>query len=264
MLPPNDFLGLCDRTARRVEEALAPLIGTAYGAEELCMGADNTPTERLDKIAEDIIIEAFRAQKVCGRLLSEEAGMVSLGGDTGIIYLDPVDGSFNAGAGIPFYALSAGLSDGSRMIAGYVRNLATGETFTAIAGHGAYLNGHPISPSSRSSFQTAALSVYARSPEMLALLNHGYTARRGRKFGASALEICYVACGRLEGFLDLRGTLRITDAAAAILILEEAGGIVTLPNGNPCEFPDDVCVGRCLLGANKALHPQITQLVNSL
>ena len=99
---------------------------------------------------------------------------------------------------------------------------------------------------------------------MQALLANGYTSRRIRKLGASALELCYVACGRLEAFLDLRGTLRITDAAAAILILEEAGGVVSLPGGEPCSFPDDVCAGRCLLGGNKAIHAEISRLMRLL
>ena len=264
MISPDRFFRVCDSVAGRIVKALAPVVGTPYGAEEICIGADNTPTERLDKIAEDIVLEAFRENRVCARILSEEAGMVDIGGDEGIAYLDPVDGSFNASVGIPFYALSVGLSDGERMIAGYVRNLATGETFTAVLGEGAFLDGCPIHPSSKSSFATSAMSVYARPPEMQALLANGYTSRRIRKLGASALELCYVACGRLEAFLDLRGTLRITDAAAAILILEEAGGIVTLPTGGECVFPDDVCAGRCLLGANKDIHGEISRLMRLL
>ncbi|HJJ54703.1 MAG TPA: bifunctional fructose-bisphosphatase/inositol-phosphate phosphatase [Methanocorpusculum sp.] len=255
---------VCDMAAERIGDALAPLIGTSYGAEELCMGADNTPTERLDKVAEDIVLEIFRKEQVCKSLLSEEAGMVDIGGDTGIVYLDPIDGSFNAGCGIPFYALSVALSDGTQVVAGYVRNLATGETFTAVNGKGAFLNGTAIHPSAKSDYGVSALSVYARTPELKKLVDAGFMSRRSRKLGASALELCYVACGRLEGFLDLRGTLRITEAAAAILVLREAGGIVSLPDGSPCEFPDDVRCGRCLLGANIPMHAKISELMRSL
>lgn len=261
-MDPAEFLSVCDTVAPMVEEALAPLIGTEYGAEELCMGADNTPTERLDKIAEDIILAVFRSRKVCRALISEEAGMVlDIGGESGIAYLDPVDGSFNASVGIPFYALSIGLSDGERMVAGYVRNLANGETFTAIRGKGAFLNGKPICISKKTEMNTSAVSIYARVPDLITLLEKGFRTRRGRKFGASAIELCYVACGRLEGFLDLRNTLRITDAAAGILICEEAGGIVTLPDGSPVCFPNDVCSGQPLLAANPAIHKKILDIV---
>ncbi|HJJ27760.1 MAG TPA: fructose-1,6-bisphosphatase, partial [Methanocorpusculum sp.] len=136
MLSPEEFFTYCESAAARIKDALVPLIGTEYGAEELCMGADNTPTERLDKIAEDIVLEIFREHKVCKHLLSEEAGMVEIGGNKGIAYLDPVDGSFNAGAGIPFYALSVALSDGKETVFGYVRNLASDEVFTAVNGKG--------------------------------------------------------------------------------------------------------------------------------
>ena len=264
MLSSEEFFSLCETAAARIKDALVPLVGTEYGAEELCMGADNTPTERLDKIAEDIVLEIFREHKVCKYLLSEEAGMVDIGGDEGIAYLDPVDGSFNAGAGIPFYALSVALSNGKETVLGYVRNLAADEVFTAVKGKGAFLNGKAIHPSEKTGLNVSALSVYAPSPMMKKLLDAGYSARRSRKFGASALELCYVACGRLEGFLDLRGTLRITDAAAAILILEEAGGVVSLPEGDVCVFPDDVKCGRCLLGANKPMHEILSSMMRSL
>ncbi|MDO5843892.1 MAG: bifunctional fructose-bisphosphatase/inositol-phosphate phosphatase [Methanocorpusculum sp.] len=259
-----EFFRLCKKTAKEIEKELVPLIGTSYGAEELCMGADNTPTERLDKIAEDIVIKNFSEKKFCKYILSEEAGMVDIDGKEGIAYLDPIDGSFNAGAGIPFYALSIGLSDGEKMIYGFVKNLASGEIFTAELGKGAFLNGNPIKVSEKSELGVSAISFYSKAPDMIKLLHQGLIVRRGRKLGASAIELCYVACGRLEAFLDMRGTLRITDAAAGILICREAGGIVSLPNGSPCVFPDDVKVGRQLLAANPHVHKIISQIARSV
>ena len=61
-------------------QELSPLVGTAYGGEELCIGADNTPTERIDRVAEDLVLSVFREKKICRSLLSEEAGMVDIGG----------------------------------------------------------------------------------------------------------------------------------------------------------------------------------------
>lgn len=264
MISPDDFIRICQDISILVEDALSSLIGTKYGAEALCMGADNTPTERLDKIAEDLIIDELRKHRVSRYVLSEEAGMVDIGGDSGIVYLDPVDGSYNAGIGIPFYALSAGLSDGTGVVAGYVRNLATKETFTAVRGKGAFLNGNPIKAALKPSLDKATMCVYARPADLKILLNHGYTSKKTRIFGATALELCYVACGRLDGFLDIRGTLRVTDAAAALLLLEEVGCISSLPDGTKLEFPDDVRCGRCVLAANPELHAQIVSLLRSL
>ena len=83
--------------------------------------------------------------------------------------------------------------------------------------------------------------------------------RRWRHFGASALELCYVGCGRIDGFIDVRGTLRVTDAAAGILICEEAGGQVTDLEGNDLVFPDEVTVGRSLVATNGVLHNKVVE-----
>ncbi|HJK62725.1 MAG TPA: fructose-1,6-bisphosphatase, partial [Methanocorpusculum sp.] len=84
-----------------------------------------------------------------------------------------------------------------------------------------------------------------------------------RLLGASALELCYVACGRLDGFVDLRNTLRVTDAAAGILICREAGGRVTLPDGSPVESPDNVAAGRCLVATNRVIHRKVIEYLRS-
>lgn len=257
MISPDAFEKLCADTADEIQSAIKPLTGTEYGGEEIEMGADNTPTERLDKVAEDIVIAAFRKAKAAKYLLSEEAGLVELGGDSGIVYLDPVDGSFNAARGLPFYAVSFGLSDGTELVAGYVRDFSSGETFTAVRGCGAYLDGKPLKLSAVSEISRASICYYANRPHPKMLKEVGLFVRRTRQFGASALELCYVAAGRLEAFLDLRGNLRITDAAAAMLICREAGAVVSQPNGMPAGFPDDVRQGRPLLAAAPVLHAKI-------
>lgn len=263
MVTPFQFLSVCDEVGKIMVQELSPLIGTAYGGEELCIGADNTPTERIDRVAEDLVLSVFRERKICRSLLSEEAGMVDIGGDFGIAYLDPVDGTFNAVSGIPFYALSIALSDGKQVVAGYVKNLASGETFTAILGEGAYLDGRPIQVSTETMLDHSAMSVYAKKFDVTRMMQLGHKIRRWRLLGASALELCYVACGRLDGFVDLRNTLRVTDAAAGILICREAGGRVTLPDGSPVEFPDNVAAGRCLVATNRVIHRKVIEYLRS-
>lgn len=90
------------------------------------------------------------------------------------------------------------------------------------------------------------------------MMQLGHKIRRWRLLGASALELCYVACGRLDGFVDMRNTLRVTDAAAGILICREAGGRVTLPDGSALEFPpDNVVSGRCVVATNRVIHRKV-------
>ena len=89
-------------------QELSPLIGTAYGGEELCIGADNTPTERIDRVAEDLVLSVFRERKICRSLLSEEAGMVDIGGDFWVAHLDSVGGGVNVFSRIFLFSLLVG------------------------------------------------------------------------------------------------------------------------------------------------------------
>src|SRR5512143_2300956 len=101
-----EFLLACDQMAEMVTESICNLAGTAQGAEIVKMGADLTPTKKIDQVAEDCIIAFLQEHPLCSLLVSEEAGKVKFPGNGGTIFLDPVDGTFNALAGIPFYALS--------------------------------------------------------------------------------------------------------------------------------------------------------------
>ncbi len=87
----------------------------------------------------------------------------------------------------------------------------------------------------------------------------GQKIRRWRLLGASALELAYVGCGRIDGFVDLRGTLRVTDAAAGMLICREAGGTVSDLEGRPLRFPDEVTIGRCMVATNGAMHRKVIE-----
>ena len=103
------------------------------------------------------------------------------------------------------------------------------------------------------------MAVYGRKFNPAPVLYLGQKIRRWRLLGASALELCYVGCGRLDGFIDLRGTLRVTDAAAGMLFCEEAGGKVSDVQGKPVLFPDEVSVGKCLVATNGSLHRKVIE-----
>jgi myo-inositol-1(or 4)-monophosphatase len=91
-------------------------------------------------------------------------------------------------------------------------------------------------------------------------VNHlGQKIRRWRLLGASALELSYIGCGRIDGFVDLRGTLRVTDAAAGMLVCTEAGGTVSDLNGNDIHFPDEVTIGKCMVATNGILHQKVIE-----
>jgi myo-inositol-1(or 4)-monophosphatase len=254
-----DFFIACDRIAELVNTAISPYTGVPSGGEVVRMGADLTPTKKIDQVAEDVVVRFLQENALCGLLISEEAGIVKFPEGRGTIFLDPVDGTFNAVAGIPFYALSLAYAEEGIVTKAFVRNLATGETFTAEKGKFASCNGKPIRVSKVSALDECAISVYGRKFDPTCVMLLGQKIRRWRLLGASALELCYVGAGRLDAFIDLRGTLRVTDAAAGMLVCSEAGGIVTDLNGGKINFPDDVTVGRSLIATNGVIHHKVIE-----
>ncbi|MGB8219259.1 MAG: bifunctional fructose-bisphosphatase/inositol-phosphate phosphatase [Methanoregula sp.] len=254
-----DFLSASNKMAALVRESIRPLIGSPEGGQVLHMGADSTPTERIDQVAEDCVIGYVREHNLCSLLISEEAGKVPVEGGKGTIFLDPIDGTYNAVAGIPFYALSLAWAENGVVQQAFVQDLATKETFTAIRGKYARCNGKPVHVSSTSRLDAAAMSVYGRKFDPTRMMQLGHRIRRWRLLGASALELCYIGAGRIDGFVDLRGTLRVTDAAAGMLVCTEAGGKVSDLNGDPIEFPDEVTVGRCIIATNGVLHHKVIE-----
>jgi myo-inositol-1(or 4)-monophosphatase len=254
-----EFIRACEDVAGAVSDAVAGMVGTPEAGEYVKMGADGTPTKKIDLVAEEIIVDYFTRHPFCRRLISEELGCAEMGGEKGTIFLDPVDGTYNAVVGIPFYALSIAYAEGGVVQAGYVQNLATGETFHAVRGRGACLNGHSIRVSGVSLLEESAMSVYGRKFDPTRVQMIGRKIRRWRLLGASALELCYVGCGRIDGFVDVRGTLRVTDAAAGMLVCEEAGGMVSDLEGNALVFPDEVSVGRSLVATNGIVHNKVIE-----
>jgi len=254
-----DFFSACDQMGKQVEESIRDLVGTPEGGEMVKMGADLTPTKKIDQVAEDCVLAYLRENPLCSLLISEEAGKVPLDGERGTIFLDPVDGTFNAVAGIPFYALSIAYAEGGYTQKAFVRNLASGETFTAEKGSFARCGKKPIQVSEVTNLDECAMSVYGRKFDPARMMQLGQKIRRWRLLGASALELCYIGAGRIDGFIDLRGTLRVTDAAAGMLVCSEAGGRVTDLNGHVIRFPNEVTVGRCLVATNGVLHHKVIE-----
>ena len=255
----TDFFFACSQMATLVESSISSLVSTNEGGQTVRMGADGTPTKLIDQVAEDRIIEYLRENPICSRLISEEAGKVAFDGPEGTLFLDPVDGTFNAVAGIPFFALSLAYAKEGIVQKAYVRNLASGETFTAEKGKFAQCNGRDIRVSTVANLDECALSVYGRKFDPSRVIHLGQKIRRWRLLGASALELCYVGCGRIDGFIDLRGTLRVTDAAAGMLVCSEAGGKVSDLDGRPLAFPEEVTVGRCIVATNRVLHHKVIE-----
>jgi myo-inositol-1(or 4)-monophosphatase len=257
-----DFLSDCRHISDEIKIAIQPFVGSKDGGKIVGMGADNTPTAYLDKIAEDVALSYLRDIEADVIVLSEEAGVVELEpGAQDIIYLDPIDGTFNAIVDIPVYALSMAYASHGEITHGFVSNLATDEIFMARKGHGTTKNGSTVHISDVTNLHDASCTIYTHKQKKVEqLLQLSLSVRRVRHLGASSLELAYVAAGGLDAYVDTRGSLRITDAAAGMLLCTEAGGVLSDHNGMNPVFADSVRLGSSLIASNQHLYKEIVEL----
>lgn len=261
----SNFLKLCREAFKAAHDATCELVGTDSASSFVCMGADGTPTTSIDQAAEDAIVDVLKADGRSIRILSEELGELVIGNSPEFsVVLDPLDGTYNASAGIPFYSVSIAFTshDLSDLMFGYVSNLALKEEYYAEAGKGAYLNGKKVKTSMKSDLKNLCVSVYGYRQNVERTRKIYSNVRRVRLFGSVALELCYVASGRLDAFVDVRKALRVTDVAAGQLILEEAGGFVTDGHGNILRLPDNVTTRVEMVASNGHVHKKILNLLS--
>jgi myo-inositol-1(or 4)-monophosphatase len=184
-----------------------------------------------DIAIEKFLIDKFEKEFSEYNIIAEESDDGSVEFSDSII-IDPIDGTTNFANGVPHVAISVGVYKNKRPLIGIVYNPILDELFEAEFGKGAYLNGEKISVSEESSFQKSLLSSgfpYSTSENKKDLdeVIHKLKiilpqCQDLRRFGSGALDICYVACGMLEGYYEMN--LNAWDVAAAIIILAEAGG----------------------------------------
>lgn len=245
---------------------MSPLAKRGGRSRTVGIGAAGDRTIYADKLAEDLLIKELRSLGGV-RILSEEAGALGPRAGGPLAVVDPLDGSSNFERGVPFYCTSVAIVDGDTIdgtIVGVVRDLVTGDAYSAKKGEGAAKNGNWIRTSRISDPSGAVVGVdLSRSPpglvSALAPLVEG--VKRQVHLGANALEVCYLAEGRTDSFVDLRGKMRVTDFAAANLIAREAGAVLTGPAGEELKVSLDLDHRLSLVAsANPALHRKILAL----
>ncbi len=188
-----------------------------------------------ERLIVDAILSAFPEH---GIVAEESPPRPGRGGDPHRWYVDPLDGTVNFAHGYPHFAVSIALARGDELVLGLVHDPLREETFAAMRGGGARLNGAPIEVSSRADLDRALLATgfppdrRQRAGFYLAFLEQAL--ERGqcvRRAGSAALDLCWVACGRIDAFWEWK--LHPWDTAAGQLIVEEAGGRVTDFAGGP-------------------------------
>ena len=253
---------LCDTAAIAVASAIRDMVGTAASGLMVKMGADGTPTKSIDKAAEDTILDRLRDSEMGFKVLSEESGEIIIGENPDyFLHLDPLDGTFNAISGIPFYSISFFFSKDDTHF-GYISDLARGRSYYAEKGRGAYSDpGSRLFVSRNQDLKDFSICAYTQRPNTGRIVSLGDKVRRIRTLGSASLEMALVASGKLDAFVDLRGMLRVVDVAAGKLILEEAGGLITDADGKELHLDENMWQRKDLIGSNGLSHKDLLELI---
>ena len=229
-----DILSILKEACINVRNDVKSMLGSKESTQAFGRGAGGDISRKIDLTAEESAINTFKRYDLDCTIIAEEAGEVILG-DNGYIILDAIDGTANAMRGFPFACCSIAYSDTYRMDDvkyGAVINLFNGDLYHASKSGGAYLNDHKINVNSSISY-IVGINLSGATNEIIdkvkPLLNK---SNHIRHLGANALELCLLAEGLMDVYVDLRGKLRVTDMAAAHLIVNEAGGIIINSDGS--------------------------------
>ncbi len=249
-----DWLGASRRAASSLRTMLAGRTTVAQRvAETGTRGEGGDRTLEIDALAEEAVfaeLEVLHRDGARFTVISEERGTVEFGGDELLVLVDPIDGSLNAKRGLPHHCVSIAVAEGPTMADvgfGFVQDSGPDEEWVATRGGGATLNGVPLDPTVGErrwaadgklelvGFESADPRWVLQSAEGLVEVAH-----RLRAIGTIAAAMCQVAAGRFDGMLTLKGC-RAVDAAAAQLIVREAGGHVAFTRFEyPLEAPLDL------------------------
>ena len=211
-----------------------------------------------DRASEALIVERLRNHFPTHGILAEEGGGCTSSSDY-TWYVDPLDGTTNFAHSFPVYNVTLALEHAGEMIAGVIYDPTRDEMFAAERGGGAYLNGRRIHVSAPKRLCDALVGTGFPSKKrhqnlnihfyyQLAMVTHGV-----RRAGAAALDLAYVACGRLDAFWEFQ--LNPWDMAAGILLVREAGGRCSDMTGDPVSLR-----GPHLLADNGSIHAEILEM----
>ena len=221
----------------------------------------NNPVTEADHAAEKAIISVIKANFPDHYILSEEAGEIIQDSNYKWI-IDPIDGTINFAHGIPLNCVSIGIEQNGKMILGAVYNPHLNEFFFAEKGNGATLNDKKIVVSNQQEAVHACLVTgfpytYINSSNGPLEVFERFI-RKGvpvRRLGSAAIDLCWVACGRFDGFYEHK--LEAWDSAAGFLMVEEAGGTVTDFDGNPFSPYQ-----HRILATNGKIHAEMLNIIN--
>lgn len=214
-----------------------------------------------DRAAEEYVVSELTRLFPEHSILAEEGGLRA-GSDEYVWVIDPLDGTTNFSHGLPHYAVSIALAKGGEIILGVVYDPVLNECFSAQLGGGAFLNDRPIQVSKTEFVLNSLLAsgfpydVATTDQDNMLPFERAMKASRGvRSMGAAALDLCQVACGRLDAFWER--DLEPWDIAAGSLIVAEAGGKLSAYAGRLFDpFGDEV------IASNGLIHAELLKIIS--
>lgn len=253
----EESLKVAEEASRMAGEMLRRHIDSSR--EIVYKGAVNLVTN-FDRRSQEVIFSHLSSRFPDHDFLAEEDLCEQRGSEFRWI-IDPIDGTTNYAHNFPIFCVSIALEWKSNVVCGVIYDPMRGEMFSAISGKGSVMNGHRIQISATGDLDKSLLATGfpydIRESEINNIdhfVNFATRAQAIRRCGSAALDLCYVACGRFDGFWELK--LSPWDVAAGVLIVEESGGRVSDFQGETASI-----YGKDLLASNGLIHEQMIQIL---
>lgn len=256
-----DYLAVAIKAARLAGSVHKKYFGKSFSVRAKTTSFDLVTTA--DTKAEEATVKLIRKNFPTHNILAEENTYTKTNSEYTWI-IDPLDGTNNFSQGLPIFCTSVALAYKGQVIAGAIYDVTRNELFYAQKAQGAFLNGKPIHVNKAANLTQAILITgfyYSRDKDMLNTLDAMKRFLRKqiigiRRFGSAALDLCYVASGRVAGFWEF--TLSPWDFAAGSLIIQEAGGRVTDNYGNKVSPVKKTFI----VASNAKIHKIMLEVIN--
>ncbi len=255
-----DFPSLLPEVTRIVRSIGDRLHRLSHGKKHIRYKGEIDLVTSFDRFAQRALVQALRRRHPDFGILSEERIQIRPSHPIRWV-IDPLDGTTNFAHDLPIWCISVALEVAGRIVIGVVYDATRGELFSAVRDQGAFLNDRRIAVSrTRSLGHSLLVTGFPYDIRRSRVNNLDYFCRFAlraqavRRLGSAALDLCYTACGRFDGYWELK--LSPWDQAAGSLILQEAGGRMTDFSGRPFDH-----YGQEALGSNGLIHAQMQRVL---